>query len=116
MVLVIPALGILFFLALSLVALVLLGIVWGMGGLIIGLTHLTALVTRRRSRPKAPRKTPVSPRVSPKRKIPPARDKSETKARDASDIWPKWTPSHRQYMAREQSLWQEQFDALDSRG
>jgi len=57
----------------------------------------------------------ASPGVSPKRKIPPARDKSETKARDASDIWPKWTPSHRQYMDREQSVWQEQFDALNSR-
>lgn len=98
-----------------LVALVLLGIVWGVGGLIIGLTHLTALGTRSKSRPKVPRKTPVSPRVSPKRKGPPAPDRAETKAQDASDIWPKWTPSHRQYMDREQSLWHEQFDALNSR-
>jgi len=36
---VIPALGILFFLALFLVALVLLGIIWGVGGLILGLVR-----------------------------------------------------------------------------
>lgn len=113
MVLLIPAAGILFYLALFLVALVLLGIFWGIYGLIIGLTHVTALATRRKSRPKAPRKTPVSP----KRKVPPAPDRAPrpAPAPASPDIWPKWTPAHRRYVDEELALWQEQFDALNSR-
>ncbi|WP_170850709.1 hypothetical protein [Arthrobacter sp. OV608] len=43
----------------------------------------------------------------------PGRPTAETHG--ASDIWPKWTASYRQYVNQEKSLWQEQFDALNFR-
>jgi hypothetical protein len=48
MILFIPLLGILFYLAICILAVVLFVIVWGAGGLLVGLTHLVALATGRK--------------------------------------------------------------------
>ncbi|WP_171027158.1 hypothetical protein [Pseudarthrobacter sp. NamB4] len=60
-----------------------------------------------------PHKAPVPERPGPPPKAPPPPVRPDSY--DSSDIWPKWTPAHRQYKARELAIWQEQFDALKSR-
>ncbi|WP_457966127.1 hypothetical protein M1E17_06045 [Arthrobacter sp. D1-29] len=78
-----------------------------------------------------PRLTGPTPAVGPRPKVPPVPRKPKAAplpqrakvpqvprraaAEVTSDIWPKWTAARRQYMDRELSLWQEQFDALSSR-
>ncbi len=96
-----PAIGLLLYIAFLLVAFVLSGIIWGLCSLILWLMELKPRSTRRK------------PPASSRRNVPPVRDRAE--AQVASDIWPKWTASHRRYMDHELSLWQEQFDALSSR-
>jgi hypothetical protein len=72
-------------------------------------------LTGRTSRPNALQK----PATGPKRNAPPVphwpATKTQPRAHAASDIWPKWTTSHRQSVDRELTLWQEQFDARDTR-
>jgi hypothetical protein len=111
MILFIPLLGILFYLAICILAVVLFVIVWGAGGLLVGLTHLVALATGRKRRPKAPPRSPLSARQAPR-----ASGRPATEARAASEIWPKWNESHRQYVDSEKSLWQEKLDAQPTDG
>ncbi|TLM86049.1 hypothetical protein [Pseudarthrobacter sp. NamE5] len=115
------AIGILLWIAFLIAVLVLSGIIWAAGNLILWVLDLKPLPNQRSGR----QKPPVAPAVGPRRNVPPApaaRSVPRVPAPVAPptqagpDIWPKWTPSHRLYKARELSLWQEQFDALDSRG
>lgn len=102
------ALGWLAYVGFLLAALVLVGIIWVLGNLVLWIADLKPRLTRRRP---AVRKPVANPR--PKPIVASVRDRPEAHA--ATDIWPKWTPARRQYMERELSLWQEQFDALASR-
>lgn len=107
------ALGWLAYVGFLLAALVLAGIIWVLCNLMLWIADLTTQLTRRKPavrKPAAPKPAAI-PR--PKPIAAPVRDRPE--AHVASDIWPKWTPARRQYMDRELSLWQEQFDALNSR-
>lgn len=106
-----PAIGLLLWISFLLVVLVLSVTFWVLCKLILWLMG-----------PK-PRLTEGNTSVSSKRNIPrvpvPVRNKPPVPVRGessiGSDIWPKWTASRRQYVDRELSLWQEQFDALDFR-
>ncbi|TLM86027.1 hypothetical protein [Pseudarthrobacter sp. NamE5] len=60
-----------------------------------------------------PHKAPVPGRPPPPPKAPPS--PVQPGPYDSSDIWPKWTPAYRLYKDRELAIWQEQFDALNSR-
>lgn len=102
------ALGWLAYVGFLLGALVLVGIIWVLCNLVLWIMDLKPLLARRKL---VARKPAASPR--PKPIVAPVRAWAE--AHVASDIWPKWTAARRQYMDRELSLWQEQFDALDSR-
>ena len=106
------AIGWLAYIGFLLGALVLASIIWVLCNLVLWLLDLKPRLTRRKP---AARKPAASPRPSPRLrpKVSPVRARAE--AHVASDIWPKWTAARRQYMDRELSLWQEQFDALDSR-
>jgi hypothetical protein len=114
------AMGWLLYVAFLLGVLVLACIVWCVCKLVLWLTDpklwLAGPPPAVGSRPKAapvprkPKAVPLPqrakvPQVPHRAKVPPV----------SSDIWPKWTPARRQYMDRELSLWQEQFDALNSR-
>jgi len=111
LVLLIPTIGILLYFALFIVALVVGGTFWVLGNLVLWLSELKPRLTGRKSRPKSPPKAAASA----KRKIPRSPAPAATEAQDASDIWPKWTASRRRDADRERALWQEQFDALNSR-
>lgn len=106
------ALGWLAYAGFLLGALVLAGIIWLLCNVVVWILDL-------KPRPARPspavqkhvvRKPVASPRPTPK--VAPVRARAEGTV--SSDIWPKWTAARRQYMDRELSLWQEQFDALDS--
>jgi hypothetical protein len=108
LVLVVLAIGWLLYLGILLGAMVLAGIVWGLSRLMLWLMEQKPRPTRRRpaasSRPNVrPIREPAKPRVNVR---------TEPKAQ--SDIWPKWTAARRQDMDLELSLWQQQFDALNS--
>lgn len=102
------ALGWLAYVGFLLAAMVLAGIIWILCNLILWIADLKPRLTRQRP---VVRKPVASPKPQPI--VAPVRVQAEAHA--ASDIWPKWTPARRQYMERELSLWQEQFDALASR-
>ncbi|UZX02239.1 hypothetical protein F8G81_06130 [Arthrobacter sp. CDRTa11] len=113
------AMGWLLYVAFLLGVLVLAGIVWCVCKLALWLMDpklwLAGPQPAVGSRPKAapvPRRPKAAP-LPQRAKVPqiPHRAAAEV----TSDIWPKWTPARRQYMDRELSLWQEQFDALNSR-
>jgi hypothetical protein len=111
------ALGWLAYVGFLLGALVLAGIIWVVCNVVVWLLELNPRLARGKPvvqkpavRKPVPRPSP-SPRPTPK--VAPVRDRTE--AHVASDIWPKWTAARRQYMDRELSDWQEQFDALSSR-
>ena len=87
-------------------ALILVGIIWALCNLVIRVLDLKPRPAPRNK----PRLTGPKPAAKPRPTVPPVRDRA--KAEVTSDIWPKWTPARRQYMDRELSLWQEQFDAL----
>jgi hypothetical protein len=100
------ALGWLAYVAFLLGALILVSIIWVLGNLVIWVLDLKPRPAPRNK----PRLSGPKPAANPRPKVPPVRDRA--KAEVTSDIWPKWTPARRQYMNRELSLWQEQFDAL----
>lgn len=105
------ALGWLAYVGFLLGALVLASIIWVLCNLVLWIMDLKPRLTRRK--PAAP-KPVASPRPKPKPKPKVAPVSARTEAPVSSDIWPKWTAARRQYMDRELSLWQEQFDALDA--
>jgi hypothetical protein len=104
------ALGWLAYVGFLLGALVLVSIIWALCNLVLWIMDLKPLLARRKP---AARKPAAIPRPKPKPVVALVRARAE--AHLASDIWPKWTAARRQDMDRELSLWQEQFDALDSR-
>lgn len=118
--LVFPAIGLLLWIAFLFAALVLCGIVWALCHLALGILSVIErprqkkIAGVRRDPPQLQRRVPV--RVPP-RAAPPVRDRAPRPAQapTPSDIWPKWTPAHRRYVDEELALWQEQFDALNSR-
>lgn len=121
MVVIFSAIGLLLWIAVLFAAMVLCGIIWTASKLILWVMDLKPLPARPGTRPKMPaRPTVTSGRIVPRAPSPPrvlpVQDRSPAQEQPASEIWPKWSPSHRLYKARELSLWQEQFDALDSRG
>jgi len=102
------ALGWLAYVGFLFAALVLAGIIWVLCNLLLWIADLKPRLTRRKQIARKPAATPMRKPIAA-----PVRDRSD--AQVVSDIWPKWTPARRQYTERELSLWQEQFDALDSR-
>lgn len=112
--------GLLLWIAFLFVAMVLFGIIWTVSKIVLWLMDLKPLLSGPINRLNAPSRPPVRqrpnmPQVPAPRIIAqaPGRPTAETQA--ASDIWPKWTASYRQYVNQEKSLWQEQFDALNFR-
>jgi len=108
------ALGWLAYVGFLLGALVLAGIIWAVCNVVVWLLELNPRLARRKpvvQKPAARRPAAV-PRPKPAPIVAPVRDRTETHV--TSDIWPKWTAARRQYMDRELSLWQEQFDALSA--
>ncbi len=94
-------------------ALVIVGIFWVLCNVVVWLLDLKPRLARRRPAMQKPAARKPAARPKPNPVVAPVRDRPE--AHVASDIWRKWTPARRQYMDRELSLWQEQFDALNSR-
>lgn len=121
MVVIFSAIGILLWIAVLFAAMVLFGIIWTAGKLILWAMDLKPLPAGPGTRPKALARPAVgSGRSVQRAPFPPVvarvQDRPRAQAQPESGVWPKWSPSHRLYKARELSLWQEQFDALDSRG
>jgi hypothetical protein len=114
MVFLIPAVGLLLWIGVLLVAMILCGIVWAVCGVMLALSALTRGITGTKPRPGALPKAAVGSRTSCPREPERSAAAVHYEAEADSDIWPKWNASHRRYMARELSLWQEQFDALNS--
>jgi hypothetical protein len=132
LVVLIPAIGILLWIAVLVAALVLVGIIWVVLGLLAGLEVLTHRITGRKNAGRSKRNIPRVPpqRNAPRgpsgpkpplktagtspRNTPPAREQAAAETRVASDIWPKWTPSRRRDVDQELAHWQEQFDALNA--
>lgn len=121
MVVIFSAIGILLWIAVLFAAMVLCGIIWTGCKLILWAMDLKPLPARPGARPKALARPAVgSGRSVQRAPFPPVvarvQDRPRAQAQPEPGVWPKWSPSHRLYKARELSLWQEQFDALDSRG
>jgi hypothetical protein len=117
--LVLLALGWLAYLGFLLGALVLAGIIWVLCTVVVWILDLKPRLARPSPavqkpvvRKPAPRRPAAIPRPKSTPIVAPVRDRAEVHV--TSDIWPKWTPARRQYMDRELSLWQEQFDALNA--
>ena len=118
--LVFAAIGFLLYIALLLAVLVLAGIAWALSSLglwVLGLKPRPSqkkVATVRRAPPQVRRSVPdqALPSATPQVQ---ARAPRVAEAPASSDIWPKWTPAHRRYADQELALWQEQFDALNSR-
>lgn len=113
------ALGWLAYVGFLLGALVLAGIIWVLCTVVVWILDLRPQLARPSPAVQKPvvrkpvaRRPAAIPRPKPTPKVAPVRDRPA--AHVTSDIWPKWTAARRQYMDRELSLWQEQFDALDS--
>lgn len=120
MVVIFSAIGLLLWIAVLFAAMVLCGIIWTGCKLILWAMDLRPLLAGPGTRPKALTRPAVGSirlvaRAPSPPKVPRVQDRPPAQAQPASGIWPKWSPSHRLYKARELSLWQEQFDALDSR-
>ena len=126
-----PIIGLLLWIAFLFAIVVLCGVAWVLGSSVLGVLELAgrhgkrsrqAVGRPRRQTPPAPvnsrpRTAPSPTRHTPSTAAaaaPPAQSHSHSHSQ--SDIWPKWTPSHRLYKDYELALWQEQFDALNSRG
>jgi len=118
MVLIFSAIGIFLWIAVLLVVISFCGLIWGTAKTLSWFTDLADQHSRQKkklvsARPPTTTLRAAAP-VQPKPpKAPAPRVRPET--RDSSEIWPKWTPSHRLYKDYELALWQEQFDALNSR-
>ncbi len=138
----IPLAGMLLWIAYFVVVSALLGIIWGVLGLLVCFENVWHRIVGRKkaanskpkeplvaSRPNAPRgpsepKPPLEPAGSSTRNTPPApepaapdqpaAEQPAAGASSTSDIWPKWTPSRRRDVDRELAHWQEQFNALNS--
>jgi hypothetical protein len=118
--LVFAAFGFLLYIALLLAVLVLAGIFWALSRLglwVLGLRPRPGqkkIASGSQSPPQVQRRVPApaTPRAAPQvqTRAPRAADVPAS-----PDIWPKWTPAHRRYVDQELALWQEQFDALNSR-
>lgn len=108
------ALGWLAYVGFLLGALILASIIWALCNVVIWLMDLKPRLDRRK--PAVQKPAVRKPAAVPGPKTTPivARVRDRTEAQVASDIWPKWTAARRQYMDRELSDWQEQFDALDA--
>lgn len=65
--------------------------------------------TRYSTRARAQRAAPVLAPAQLRPHVP-----TPVPAQATSDIWPKWSASHRRYMDDDLTHWQEEFDALDS--
>lgn len=120
MVFLFPAIGLLLWIGVLLGALVLVGLLWAAFGVVVGLVNLVHLLIRGNTRPSVQRKTAAGlnrnlPRTPPPPQVTRAPDPAESDSKAASEIWPKWNTSHRQYVEGEKSHWQEQFDALNYR-
>lgn len=122
-----PIIGLLLWIAFLFAVVVLCGVAWVLGSSVLGVLELAGRHRKRSQqavgRPRRP--APPAPVVSrprtapaPHRPAPPkpaAAPPAQSHSHSQSDIWPKWTPSHRLYKDYELALWQEQFDALNSR-
>ena len=111
-----PIIGLLIWVAFLCGVMVLCGVVWAAGKSVWWFLDAPDRLDRRKAKAvsSAPRVAPPAPvRRAPSKA--PAAPPVRPDARDSSGIWPKWTPSHRLYKDYELALWQEQFDALNSR-
>ncbi|GAB5080796.1 hypothetical protein [Arthrobacter sp. AD-310] len=123
-----PIIGLLLWIAFLFAVVVLCGVAWVLGSSVLGVLELVGRHGKRSRQAvgRPPRQAPPAPVNSRPRTAPsPTRRTPSTAAtappaqshsNSQSDIWPKWTPSHRLYKDYELALWQEQFDALNSRG
>lgn len=121
-----PIIGLLLWIAFLFAVVVLCGAAWVLGSSVLGVLELAGRHRKRSQqvvgtppRPAPPVPVRSRPRTAPapSRPAPPkaaAAPPAQSRNRD-SEIWPKWTPSHRLYKNYELALWQEQFDALNSR-
>lgn len=103
----IPLAGILLWIAYFVVVSVLLGIIWGVLGLLVCFENVWHRIVGRKKAANSKRNTPPAPE-------PAAAEQPAAGASSTSDIWPKWTPSRRRDVDRELAHWQEQFDDLNS--
>ena len=118
--LVFPAIGLLLYIAFLIAVLVLASIVWALSSLglwIVGLKPRPSqrkVASVRQPPPPVRRRVPdpAQPWAAPQVQ---ARAPRAAEVPPSSEIWPKWTPAHRRYVDQELALWQEQFDALNSR-
>ncbi|WP_248762095.1 hypothetical protein [Pseudarthrobacter sp. SSS035] len=126
--LVFPAIGLLLWIAFLFAVLVVSGILWVFCQLVLGILTLIErprqkkVTGTRRTPPRLQRPAPAparpraaSPAALPVRHTAPRPARAPAPAPASSDIWPKWTPAYRRYVDQELTLWQEQFDALNSR-
>lgn len=111
------AFGYLAWIAFLLALMLLSGIVWALCNLALGMSYLIHGPSRKKrapaARPAPPqvqRRPPALPRATPP--APQTTQQRPVQIKASSEIWPKWTPSHRRYVDEELALWQEQFDAL----
>ena len=123
-----PIIGLLLWIAFLFAIVVLCGVAWVLGSSVLGVLELAgrrrkrsrqAVARPRRQAPPAPVNSRPRTATSPTRRTPSAAaaaPPAQSHSHSQSDIWPKWTPSHRLYKDYELALWQEQFDALNSRG
>lgn len=124
-----PIIGLLLWIAFLFAVVVLCGVAWVLGSSVLGVLELAgrhrkrsqqAVGRPRRQAPPAPVNSRPRTAPSPIRRSPStaaaAAPPAQSHSHSQSDIWPKWTPSHRLYKDYELALWQEQFDALNSRG
>jgi hypothetical protein len=122
--LIFPLIGVLLWIAFLSAVFVICGALWLVASSVSGILDLAAR-HKKRKRPvgrPAPRTVPRAAAPAPPRRTPattpppvPARRTPPADPRTLTDIWPKWTPSHRLYKNYELALWQEQFDALVAR-
>ena len=120
-----PIIGIFFWIAFLLVVLGVCGIFWVAGKTLWWFMDLPDHLDQRKAKAVSAQPRPAPPvrpqpwtASAPARPDPPTAPASpplRTEPGEASGIWPKWTPAHRLYKDSELALWQEQFDALDSR-
>ncbi|MDQ0757282.1 hypothetical protein QFZ61_003269 [Arthrobacter sp. B3I4] len=117
MLMIFPAIGILLLIAFLFAAFVFCGILWTLFRLALSLAGIPPRLAGGKSPPAAALGAPWSgPQV--RRPVPSIRPSAPppTGVTAESTMWPKWNAAHRSYTDREKSLWQEQFDALNSGG
>jgi hypothetical protein len=111
--------GLLLWAAFLFAATVLFGIIWAVSKTALWLIDLKVLPAQWQRPLNPPSKPPVRqrpnvPQALPARSAARVANVTAAEVNAASDIWPKWTASYRRYVDQEKSLWQEQFDALNS--